>query len=1128
MKQLLFHKRFIFTKTTITFLFFTFLLSLLTFPLSECSTTTTVTSLSLDQQCISCLSQNKIYCALEQVCKPTYEDCKLLQPFNITWFLSESVNDGNLFENNNLIPQHCNTGIITSINDCSVFEINILRQSEEVLRNFVVPMTQQPVILLKNDSFVDVFENGKNNGTNNTKKYENKYFKYIYESDKEKDKNIHLKNNFVIGAFYINPINGKNPLNLMKKEPLYFSYNFHVNHQSLIKFNENNNLIKFLDLSVAVQIPNNYFRLGFGILRKFNTTSLQCSFNITKNDIYIDPDYKFTYMGPHIFLGIPLLIIAVSLLSIYSCCCVHLFEFTKFNKKLLLHDEKDENELEEILERMEKKNNNDNNFNNDNNIDNNEMNDNSTNDVGNEERLEQEEEDVKVAYQNFRFKKNFRNFFSQDDSFIPKITKYIKGLKLAYNPLSVIISLFTTNDLTLVNQCGTDIYYYLWFSKYIIIYTLICGILANITLLPTYLSIDDYKVSFGDFSTTTIGEMNIRENSKIFIFYIVSILFPLVGLGFLYMLRRLSRLIVKGKRNFGSLYTIMVSGIDKDIKDRKVLINDFKNRYGDENVVDGHLALDLSKIEELEEKLEELQMKLNQQKQKEDQKFKIKAEMEKIENQIKRYKDPNRIQGTGYGFITFSSMTQAQHCLDENRLSCCGFELPLWCCESGWNYRVERAPEADDILFENLHVGFWTRFIRSCISNIIITIILCVIYGLMAFVSYYYWFKGQNASEILDQFSEIDADIIPSFVVMIAADLFPEIISLANELVKPIIEVFTEFERHASRKSARTTILHKSVFFICLSISIFPFIVRWSKATFSVVFNADSPFDNYQYFFNFIGTEVATLIMALCTIAKSLEYLFIFSLVSVKYLFTKKFERLPFDYEANIGVKIAILLLCLVYGSAVPVMFAFGLFYFILTFYLDKYLIMYFYERAPDSDGTLMKLTVDTIAYYLSVFPLYVIFLIPSLALLWTTWLFYLPTIFIFYLIIRQIRKSLAKSEMDLIVYDMKYDTKVELEDQLNNDNDIELEVENDTISPNNSATTSKKTVATSINRNSEKLNHFLKYVTGERAVNLKEIYEMESELGVDVQSIASRYRHPYLRKDKRKTQRLNSNNNNE
>ncbi|KAF0980037.1 hypothetical protein FDP41_001190 [Naegleria fowleri] len=1110
----------------------------------------------IEPSCVNCIGNKKVWCALEQFCASSVEECISRQPFNVTWFVSHDVPDAG-FQNVEAIPEHCQRGIITQVQDCPSFRVEVLRSSEKVLRNFVVPMTQQPIVGLlssKQDPFQYVYD--------------------LYDSSKR---------NFAVGAFYVSTLQSRSDGNpeISKKPGLFFSYNFHTDHKTLIKYQDDSNteqsfnqyrLIKFADISTAVQEPNRYYRIGFSVIRRvenINDTSksassysYQCSFNTTTYDVYIDPDYKFSFSGPHVFVGLPLVILCIIILSIPSLCCVNKFAITKHNRGLLLVDEAEDHYYDDIHAEFSA--------------------------IGKDK---DDYKKKKKEYEDFLIYKHRRNFFGEtpfkkpvnhretnsfsndeevaDEEKFTDLKSRLQHASRFYNPLTILKSIFFASDTQLVQQCGTDVYYYLWFSKYLIIYLFVCGVIACGFLLPTYLSTTDNNVSFGDFSSTTIAQMNIKQNDKIYVFFLVTISFPIIGLVFIYGLHRLSRQLIKSRNNIGSLYTVMVNGVSKNIRDRKRILEDFKRRYGENNVVDAHVALDLNELSELDEKKEEIEILLRgaeKQYEKTSRRPTIKirgflgilgSKVDAIDHYSKALDEINKkihdlrtnpsrtLHGTGYAFVTFSSMEAAKKCLNEHRdiPCCCGFSIPWWCCiPAGWPYGgIERAPEADDILFENLNVSSTNRWFRSVTSSFIITVVLLVIYSLMTTVSWYYWYKGQNISQIKDYAVPSDSIIgadTAALILMALADLLPEVISLANEIVKPIIEVLTDFERHPSRTSRRKTVLRKSMFFICLSIAAFPFFVRWVKAVWGVAMNAYFPFNNYAYFFNYIGTEVATLIMALCSIAKTLEYSFIFIVMMIKYRFSdngngrKELERLPFDYDANIGVKTAIMMLTLIYGSAVPLMFLFGLFYLIVTYFMDKYLIMYFYEKAPDSDGTIMRITADQLVYYLSVYPILLIFMIPTLATLWSTWLFYLPTMFIFYLIVRFARSRMSKAEMDMLVVSLNSSNQFQ-DDLLTSQDTLEMEVTDTNVdSPSSPIPASGRGYTSLSSVNTTKVtstfSSLMSFVAGEEQVVSIYDKEIERRLEVDQRFIASRYRHPYLRKDKRKTQRARNNQNKE
>jgi hypothetical protein len=75
---------------------------------------------------------------------------------------------------------------------------------------------------------------------------------------------------------------------------------------------------------------------------------------------------------------------------------------------------------------------------------------------------------------------------------------------------------------------------------------------------------------------------------------LIALLFPLLGLIFVWRLKILSKILIKPDHNYVSLYTIMISNVDFQYKES--LIKEFKELYGEDEVVNAFIVYDLEKL----------------------------------------------------------------------------------------------------------------------------------------------------------------------------------------------------------------------------------------------------------------------------------------------------------------------------------------------------------------------------------------------------------------------------------------------------------------------------------------------------------------------------------------------------
>jgi hypothetical protein len=102
----------------------------------------------------------------------------------------------------------------------------------------------------------------------------------------------------------------------------------------------------------------------------------------------------------------------------------------------------------------------------------------------------------------------------------------VSPLKLHQRIFKILLSLINVEHDSIIRNCGNEIYYYLWFNKLLLLYCLVCGIIALSTILPIYLGSEDYVI-YKDWASTTIGALGVGSYSSLHLLF--AIIFPIVG-----------------------------------------------------------------------------------------------------------------------------------------------------------------------------------------------------------------------------------------------------------------------------------------------------------------------------------------------------------------------------------------------------------------------------------------------------------------------------------------------------------------------------------------------------------------------------------------------------------------------
>jgi hypothetical protein len=159
-----------------------------------------------------------------------------------------------------------------------------------------------------------------------------------------------------------------------------------------------------------------------------------------------------------------------------------------------------------------------------------------------------------------------------------------------------------------------------------------------------------------------------------------AILFPLVGTIFIWRLKILSNVIIKPDQNYISRYSVMISNVSVQYKE--ILLKEFKEMYGEENVINAYLVYDLESLINNINRMNELEKQLS----KANETFEstgerprfgtyfgltkgsdtidnLSNEIEKCKTKIESLKKISNLNITGYAFVTFSSIDAAKRCI---------------------------------------------------------------------------------------------------------------------------------------------------------------------------------------------------------------------------------------------------------------------------------------------------------------------------------------------------------------------------------------------------------------------------------------------------------------------------------
>ena len=79
-------------------------------------------------------------------------------------------------------------------------------------------------------------------------------------------------------------------------------------------------------------------------------------------------------------------------------------------------------------------------------------------------------------------------------------------------------------------------------------------------------------------------------------------------------------------------------------------------------------------------------------------------------------------------------------------------------------------------------------------------------------------------------------------------------------------------------------------------------------------------------------------------------------------------------------------------------------------------MIMFFFEKGHELDGRVVNTVADVTSYYLNAYPIYIMFILPTLFAVWKTWLILMPFLVVLFFALRALDRHAKAKEIEKIV----------------------------------------------------------------------------------------------------------------
>lgn len=144
---------------------------------------------------------------------------------------------------------------------------------------------------------------------------------------------------------------------------------------------------------------------------------------------------------------------------------------------------------------------------------------------------------------------------------------------------------------------------------------------------------------------------------------------------------------------------------------------------------------------------------------------------------------------TGYAFVTFTDQNDMHRVLNSLNFTFLGVKLPKT------RYKVRRAPEPVDVVWENFGLTFWQKMYRRAIALIVSGLIICISFGIIL------------GFKLLQE--NIDNDNTSVITFYAISVLITFVVIIINFILRKVLRLFTQLERRTTYTAIESEIVFK-------------------------------------------------------------------------------------------------------------------------------------------------------------------------------------------------------------------------------------------------------------------------------------------------------------------------------
>jgi hypothetical protein len=326
----------------------------------------------------------------------------------------------------------------------------------------------------------------------------------------------------------------------------------------------------------------------------------------------------------------------------------------------------------------------------------------------------------------------------------------------------------------------------------------------------------------------------------------------------------------------------------------------------------------------------------------------------------------------GQAFVTFKTQEEARMVrykwegewqdLFWNRVFSCFKKAKDYPDFKGHQIKVHRAPEPNDIYWENLGYGFKTRFKNACLTYAVTFTCLCASFGVIFGTSLYQGKINKSYRDDNDP-SKIDLLIITSFSILPSLGVV-----VINVALGQIIRRTSSYEKHHTLTSYHTTVAVKLTIAQCVNTALIALIVNYDPETQWFVPGGLATDMTYILMTNAFVQPFSYLLSPEYMLKLCRQRRFKDNPYLTQAEANLVFEGPPVDMAQRYANVMKTFIVTLAFAALIPLGVLISLFGLVLSYWVDKTLLLKRHSRPNRLSGRLQEVMSKFVPWAVSIY----------------------------------------------------------------------------------------------------------------------------------------------------------------